>query len=174
MTLGVACPGCGVPAPAGDRFCDHCGSSLAFAGRGAGAAARCRDCGAPVGSSGYCDACGAAVATPRERGRLAEAAAAGLLVVGLVLGGLCVARLADRRGPVSREITLVLEADADVDAVLARSGVSGTEVRSGSKPDEYIVRFSSDPAKGTPADLLTDPAVVLVLPGATTLPDGSG
>lgn len=172
MTAGAACPACGVLAPAGDRFCDHCGTSLAPAERTGAGDARCRACGAPVGSAQYCDACGAPVGSARGRRRLAAVAGGGLLVVGLVVAGLCVARLADRRRSTERDVTLVLQADTDVDAVLARSGVSETEVRRGSKPNEYVVRFASDPAKGTPADLLTDPAVLQVLPGATTLPGG--
>lgn len=174
MTVGVACPACGAPAPSGDWFCDRCGESLVPAENAGADGGRCLACGAPVGRSRYCDACGAVVAAPGGRSRLAVAAGVSLLVVGLAVGGLCVGRLVAGRSSAERDVTVVLQADADVDAVLARSGISGTGVRRGAKPDEYVVRFSSDPGKGTPADLLTDPEVVLILPGATTLPEGSG
>jgi PPM family protein phosphatase len=60
-----ACPGCGAPVLAGDRFCESCGRNLlepaatpAWLSSTADAGS-CRGCGSPdIGPEGYCERCG--------------------------------------------------------------------------------------------------------------------
>jgi serine/threonine protein phosphatase PrpC len=83
--LPTACPQCGTPVAAGDRFCEECGADLpGRAPRGSVAPGpdpadlpdtmptphprRCLDCGGGIDADGYCTLCGARA--PAERDHL--------------------------------------------------------------------------------------------------------
>jgi PPM family protein phosphatase len=87
---GLPCPSCGAPSPAGNQFCEACGTGLPQA---PGAAtpetavgrftAVCVNCGSAVGADGYCQQCGYKQPDPHDHEEIDLGRVAGVTDRGL-------------------------------------------------------------------------------------------
>jgi len=92
--IASVCPTCGEPVPAGDRFCEACGSDVPLAGgqplpvspdptAGAPPATGCVACGGSVAADGYCEQCGLKQPDPHDHEEIDLGWAAGVTDRGL-------------------------------------------------------------------------------------------